>query len=93
LITEGVNGRIFEVTPKHELVWEYVSPYYGKKRNQNMVYRAYRVPYGWIPQVEKIEERAVPRINNSKFRVPGSSRQRAPRVTTVKEGRRVTFNP
>ena len=29
LITEGADGRIFEVTPQHELVWEYVSPYFA----------------------------------------------------------------
>ena len=26
LITEGADGRIFEVTRDHELVWEYLSP-------------------------------------------------------------------
>jgi len=93
LITEGANGRIFEVTAEHQMTWEYVSPYYGKKKDHNHVYRAYRIPYGWIPQVEKTEERAVVRIDNSKFRVPGSSRKRAFKITTVKKGRRVTFNP
>lgn len=51
LITEGNNGRIFEVTAEFQTVWEYVNPYYGKKGNQNIVYRAYRVPYEWIPQL------------------------------------------
>ena len=27
LITEGAKGCIFEVTPDHDLVWEYVNPY------------------------------------------------------------------
>ena len=27
LITTGVNGRIFEVTPENEIVWEYWNPY------------------------------------------------------------------
>jgi hypothetical protein len=27
LICEGANGRIFEVTPAWEIVWEYVNPY------------------------------------------------------------------
>ena len=92
LITEGADGRIFEVTAEHEIVWEYISPYYGKSRNHNMVYRAYRVPYWWIPQVERPEERALPRIDNSKFRVPGSSGKRAFKSTTVKRGRRIAFN-
>lgn len=50
LITEGSNGRIFEVTAEHELVWEYISPYWGKGAlGLNMVYRAYRYPFDWVP--------------------------------------------
>ncbi|OXR41966.1 hypothetical protein B7C42_05950 [Nocardia cerradoensis] len=29
LITEGMQGRIFQVTPQGQVVWEYVSPYEG----------------------------------------------------------------
>ncbi|MEE8472652.1 MAG: aryl-sulfate sulfotransferase [Dehalococcoidia bacterium] len=92
LITEGAGGRILEVTPDHEIVWEYVSPYFGKGRNQNKVYRAYRAPYQWVPQIERPEEKPVVRLDNSKFRVPGSSRRRAQKVTTIKRGRRATFD-
>jgi hypothetical protein len=53
LITEGSMGRIFEVTITHEIVWEYISPYYGINHNANFVYRAYRVPYDWVPQLVK----------------------------------------
>jgi hypothetical protein len=31
LICEGSHGRIFEVTPECEVVWEYVSPYFVKE--------------------------------------------------------------
>ena len=31
LITEGSGGRIIEVSPDHELVWEYISPYWGSQ--------------------------------------------------------------
>ena len=34
LVTEGSDGRIFEVTRDHELVWEYISPYWGKPRTE-----------------------------------------------------------
>jgi hypothetical protein len=27
LITQGINGRVFEVTPEKEIVWEYWNPY------------------------------------------------------------------
>jgi hypothetical protein len=72
MITEGVGGRIFEVTPEHETVWEYISPYSGPHNVANQVYRAYRVPYDWIPQLEKPEEVAIAPVDNSRFRVPGS---------------------
>ena len=27
LVTEGASGRLFEVTPDHEVIWEYISPW------------------------------------------------------------------
>jgi hypothetical protein len=54
----------------------------------NMVYRAYRVPYEWVPQIDKPEVKAIPRLDNSKFRVPGSPRNRPLKVTKIKSGRR-----
>ena len=60
MITEGADGRIFEVTAEGEIVWEFISPYFGEERtDHNMVYRAYRVPYDWIPQLERPDEQAV----------------------------------
>lgn len=47
LITEGSKGRIFEVTPKKKIVWEFISPF--KNRRGNEVYRAIRVPPEWVP--------------------------------------------
>jgi hypothetical protein len=85
LITEGADGRIFEVTPQHETIWEYISPYFGRGKNWNMVYRAYRIPYEWIPQVEKPREQSIPRLDNSKFRVPGSQKTKVLKVTKVKQ--------
>ena len=73
LITEGSDGRIFEVTPDHELVWEFISPYWGEKLPMNMVYRAYRVPYEWVPQLGKQEEVAIERIDVNAFRMPGAA--------------------
>ncbi|QNG20359.1 aryl sulfotransferase [Rhodococcus triatomae] len=63
LITEGSFGRIFEVTPDREVVWEYVIPYFGSfgagvgldssQGANNSVFRAYR--YG--PEVvERLRE-------------------------------------
>ena len=45
LVTEGASGRFFEVTPKHEIVWEYVSPWILPSRfgPTPVVFRAYRL--------------------------------------------------
>lgn len=45
LVTEGASGRLFEVTPKHEIVWEYVSPWILPSRfgPTPVVFRAYRL--------------------------------------------------
>ena len=48
LITEGVDGRVFEITREFEIVWEYVNPLYTREYS-NLVYRAYRLPYEWAP--------------------------------------------
>ena len=58
LIDEGMQGRIFEVTPEKDIVWEYISPVVragplaqgeaippfspGNERQQNTLFRAYR---------------------------------------------------
>jgi hypothetical protein len=85
LITEGADGRIFEVTPDHRIVWEYISPFWGRTLQMNMVYRAYRAPYEWIPQLEKPEETAITHIDNTEFQVEGSG-GKVPLRTTEIEG-------
>ncbi|AFS77791.1 arylsulfotransferase domain-containing protein [Gottschalkia acidurici 9a] len=86
LITEGSDGRIFEVTKEHEIVWEYISPYEGDENFKlNMVYRAYRVPYSWIPQIESpTEEVAIEKVDKKFFRVPGAAGIGSHKETIVK---------
>jgi hypothetical protein len=69
LITSGPTGRMFEVTREGAIVWEYIWPYFGAN-NQNSVYRAYRVPYTWIPQLPRPTERKVTPPAIGDFRVP-----------------------
>lgn len=88
LITEGADGRIFEVTAEHELVWEYISPY-KNQRNSNMVYRAYRAPYDWVPQLERPEEIAIEPIDVADFRLSGAAARGA--VTAVEVEGTVTY--
>ena len=68
LICEGTSGRIMEVAPDMEVVWEYMFPDVGPA----LLYRAYRIPYEWIPQVERPEEVAIPKVNNAQYRRPGA---------------------
>jgi hypothetical protein len=62
LITEGTGGRLFEVTNDGTIVWEHINPLFtggAGPRPSNAVYRAYRLPYAWIPQLEHPSETAV----------------------------------
>ncbi len=75
LVTEGSDGRLIEVTPEHEIVWEYINPYFKTifdTFTNNMVYRAYRIPYEWVPQLEKPTETSIEPIDVSTFRVAGA---------------------
>lgn len=79
LIDEGMNGRFFQVTPSGEIVWEYVSPYFGKQDlytgkpvTTNWVFRALPIPYDWAPAGTPHAERAVPRIDLSTFHAPAA---------------------
>ncbi len=54
LICEGLPGRIFEVTPVGEIVWEYVNPHMGNIMvfgNCGMVFRAFRYGPERFPQL------------------------------------------
>jgi hypothetical protein len=70
LITEGPDGRLFEVTNDRRIVWEYVNPLVAGARGSNSVYRAYRFPYGWLGQLPRPQEKAVTPPINGEFRVP-----------------------
>ena len=70
LITEGFPGRIFEVTGKGEIVWEYMVAPAKTGRRSNALYRAYRIPYAWVPQLKPPREIAMPRPDLSKFVLP-----------------------
>ncbi len=62
---EGCPAIFREYPADNELVWEYVFPDAGL----DLIYRAYRIPYEWVPQLEKPEEKAIPRMDVSKFQL------------------------
>ena len=70
LITEGAPGRLFEVTTEGDIVWEYMHPVFSGPRASNAVYRGYRLPYDWIPQLTVPAEHAVTPPDLGEFRVP-----------------------
>jgi hypothetical protein len=69
LITEAAFGRLFEVTRDREIVWEFIEPFWREPNNYNVVFRAYRVPYEWVPQLKKPAEKAVTPPKLEKFRL------------------------
>ena len=73
MIDEGATGRVFEVTPRGEIVWEYRSPYsYVTPLKGVINYRAYAVPYDYVPQLKKPVETAVvaPSVPHSFIMLP-----------------------
>lgn len=80
LICEGCYRRLFEVTQENEVVWEFIAPFKGMRE---MVYRAYRYPYDYVPQVEKPVEVPVEPIDNYSFRVPGAGESVITEMTPV----------
>jgi hypothetical protein len=55
LITEGDFGRLFEVTMEGQVVWEYVSPFFGRMPvfgEANRIFRAYRYGAEAFPHLE-----------------------------------------
>jgi hypothetical protein len=70
LIDAGAPGRMFEVTREGTIVWEYINPLFGGANSSNAVYRAYRIPYAWIPQLAAAKERRVTAPALADFRVP-----------------------
>jgi hypothetical protein len=70
LITAGAGGRVFEVTKDSAIVWEYLYPNFSGPNASNAVYRAYRIPYGWIPQLATPREQPVTPPALADFKVP-----------------------
>ncbi len=72
LITESHCGRIFEVTRDCEIVWEFINPH-NLAETEGLffsdVFRGYRYPYDWVPQLGQPAERAVMPPAHGEFRI------------------------
>ncbi|PKM12659.1 MAG: ArsR family transcriptional regulator [Gammaproteobacteria bacterium HGW-Gammaproteobacteria-3] len=66
-IDEGQSGRLFQVTPNGDIVWEYINPHArigedsvsGRQTVNNQLYRAQPVPYDWVPEGTPHTEKAI----------------------------------
>ena len=75
LITAGAGGRVFEVTREGAIVWEYMFPLFSGANQSNAVYRAYRLPYAWIPQLAVPAQRRVTPPVPGDFRITPGDRE------------------
>ena len=62
MITEHIPCRVIEVTPDREIVWEFINP-------GDMVFRAHRYPYDWVPQQPRPEEIPVTPVKNNRMKI------------------------
>jgi hypothetical protein len=49
LITEGMFGRMFQVTPEGDIVWEYINPHYHEDAENAVVNRVFRATH-YLPE-------------------------------------------
>jgi hypothetical protein len=54
-----------------------------------MVYRAYRVPYEWVPQLGTPKEIEIPRSDNSTFWITDYEKEKKLVVVKVKSGSKI----
>jgi outer membrane protein assembly factor BamB len=77
-IDEGQSGRLFQVTPEGEIVWEYINPYArigkdpinGHTTSNNQVYRGQPIPYDWVPAETPRSEKPVIPPEITQFHIP-----------------------
>jgi len=61
------------VTVDGEIVWEYVNPNNLAERDGIFwadIFRGYRYPYDWVPQLDQPAEKAVIPPRHGEFRIP-----------------------
>jgi hypothetical protein len=94
LICEGRWGRIFEVTPDGEIVWNYISPYFVTDKKHPMfgangVFRAFRYSHdspqiaGRLPKLSKRTAAKSTSAAKSKTRAAKSTRATAPKAKSA----------
>ena len=54
LITEGMFGRMFQVTPEGDIVWEYINPHYHEDAENAVVNRVFRATHYLPEEIPKL---------------------------------------
>jgi len=54
LLCEGANGRLFQTTPRGEIVWEYVNPFLPSEQYQGAVFKAEMYGPEFCPQLREL---------------------------------------
>jgi hypothetical protein len=62
LICDGANGRFYQESNTHELVWEYVSPYITLAALQGALFRAYHYEPEYCPQFKTLPPARGPAV-------------------------------
>jgi hypothetical protein len=63
-----------------------MSPFFALKENTNYLYRAYRYPYEWIPQLDRPREIPLQKTDCAVFRVPGAVENEPQNVSVFEPG-------
>ena len=80
LSNEGMNGRVFQVIPGGDIVWEYVNPHFGSQTHTlfntenravstNWVFRAQPISYDWVPEGTPRSEKGVAPVDIENYGV------------------------
>jgi len=54
LVCEGLNGRLYQITAKQEVVWEYVNPFDSSSLFKGAIYQAHAYAPDYCPQLRKL---------------------------------------
>ena len=73
LVCDGANGRFFEETPQHGLVWEYQSPYKTDPLLQGAVLKIHRYPLEYCPQFKSLPPAGGSAIIPAVSTLPGTT--------------------
>ena len=55
LVTEGMFGRMFQVTPEGDVVWEYINPHFHEEAENAVVNRVFRATHYLPEEISRLQ--------------------------------------